>query len=120
MLLKTTTTQKVAWPITIVQSEKLNPQSTKKELSASPVMIPGSAIGSTKRNEIESRPKKRERARPKAASEPRTRAIAVASTAAFNESPRAARTSSSCQASEIHFVEKPAIGQLWTLDELKA
>ena len=35
---------------------------TKKEFSAMPVMIPGSAIGSTSRNETDSRPKKRKRA----------------------------------------------------------
>ena len=106
--------------MTIVQSEKLMPPMTKNELSASPVMIPGSAIGRMKRNEIESRPKKRARARPNAASEPRTSAKAVASSPARSESHSASRTSGSSHACENHFVVKPAIGQLWMFDELKA
>ena len=110
----------MAWPITIVHSEKLTPQMTKNEFSASPVMIPGSAIGSTKMNETASRPKKRVRARPNAASEPRTRARTVARSPARNESQSASRTSSSCHASENHFVVKPGIGQLWMFEELKA
>src|SRR6476659_2511493 len=114
------TTQKVAWPITIVQSEKLTPQMTKNEFNASPVMIPGSAIGRMKRNEIESRPKNLARARPKAASEPSTSATAVARNPARSESQRASRTSWSCHASENHFVVKPGIGQLWMVDELNA
>ena len=93
---------------------------TKNEFSASPVMIPGSAIGRMKRNEIESRPKKRARARPNEASEPSTRARPVAKRPARRESQSASRTSGSFQASENHFVVKPGIGQLWTFDELKA
>ena len=54
--------QKVAWPITIVQSENGTPaEGVKNEFSAMPVMIPGSASGRTSRNEIASRPKKRKR-----------------------------------------------------------
>ena len=54
--------QKVAWPITIVQSEKPHAaEREKNEFSAIPVMIPGSASGSTSRNEIASRPKNRKR-----------------------------------------------------------
>ena len=41
-----------------------------------PVMIPGSAIGRTSRNETASRPKKRKRATANAATEPSTSAIA--------------------------------------------
>ena len=48
--------------MTIVQSEKSTPLKVKKdEFSAIPVMIPGSASGSTSRNETASRPKKRKR-----------------------------------------------------------
>ena len=39
--------------MTIVQSPKLIFQNVKYELSAMPVMMPGSAIGSTSRNEID-------------------------------------------------------------------
>ena len=83
-------------------------------------MMPGSAIGRTKRNEIESRPKNFARARPKEASEPSTSATTVASRPARSESQSASRTSWSFQASENHFVVKPGIGQLWMFDELKA
>ena len=83
-------------------------------------MIPGSAIGRMKRNEIESRPKNLARERPNAASEPRTSATAVAKSPARSDSQSASRTSSSFQASENHFVVKPGIGQLWMFDELKA
>ena len=106
--------------MTIVQREKLSPQITKNELSARPVMIPGSAIGRMNRNEIESRPKNLVRARPNAASDPMTSATAVANRPARSDSHRAVRTSSSCQASENHFVVKPGIGQLWMFDELNA
>ena len=51
----------MAWPITIVSSPKFSFQYVKYELSAMPVMIPGSAIGSTSRNETASRPKNRNR-----------------------------------------------------------
>src|ERR671935_1290617 len=91
--------QKVAWPITIVQIEKLSPAKTKNEFSAIPVMIPGSAIGRISRNEIDSRPKKRKRWIAKAAADPSTSAAAVASSATRTESQSAERTSESFQAS---------------------
>ena len=83
-------------------------------------MIPGSAIGRMKRNEIESRPKNRARASPNEASVPSTSATAVAKRPARSESQSAVRTSSSFHASENHFVVKPGIGQLWMFDELNA
>ena len=83
-------------------------------------MIPGSAIGSTNRNEIESRPKNRERARPNAASDPSTSATAVARSPARSDSQSAVRTSSSFHAWWNHFVVKPGIGQLWMFEELNA
>ena len=51
--------QKVAWPITIVSSPKDSALKLMNEFSAIPVMIPGSAIGSTSTSETASRPKKR-------------------------------------------------------------
>ncbi len=63
-LLYTTTMQKVACPIMIVHSESLMPAKVKKEFSAIPVMMPGSASGRTSRNEIPSRPKNLNRCRP--------------------------------------------------------
>ena len=52
--------QNVAWPMTIVRRPSDTPSTcVKVELSAMPVTMPGSAIGSTTRNETASRPKKR-------------------------------------------------------------
>ena len=85
-----------------------------------PVTIPGSAIGRTSRNEIDSRPKKRNRCTPKDAAEPSTSATAVASTAAFSESQSACCMSPLWIAGPNHFVVRPAIGQLCTFDELNA
>src|SRR5262249_28936697 len=107
-------------PTTIVQNERLIDQKAKNEFSAIPVMIPGSAIGSTKMNEIASRPKNRLRDNPNAASEPSSSASAVATHAALIDNHSAPRTSESSQAAENQWVVKPGIGKLWTLDELKA
>jgi hypothetical protein len=49
--------QKVVWPITIVQTESVTPLKWKKEFSAIPVTIPGSASGSTNSRLTTSRPK---------------------------------------------------------------
>src|ERR671936_2031091 len=117
------TMQNVACPITIVQSDGAMGWTgllEKKELSARPVTTPGSAIGNTSRNVIVSRPKNRNRLTAVAAAEPRTIAIAVANPAAFSESTSALRASWFCHASRNHLVLKPAIGQLWMFDELKA
>src|SRR5207244_1875593 len=84
--------QKVACPITIVQSERSIPPVTKNEFSAIPVMIPGSAIGSTTTNETSSRPKKRKRWTAKAAAVPSRRAMPIAARPALTESQRAAQT----------------------------
>ena len=52
--------QKVAWPTMTVNRLRSMPKTwVKVLLSATPVTIPGRAIGSTTRNEIVSRPKKR-------------------------------------------------------------
>src|SRR5438105_7533548 len=118
------TMQKVAWPTTIVQSEKVvngqRAQKVKNELSAIPVMIPGSAIGRTSRNETASRPKKRKRWTAKAAALPRRSAMIVAAVAALIESTKAARASVLCHVDANHFVERPEIGQLWMFEGLKA
>ncbi len=92
----------------------------KYEFSAMPVMIPGSAIGSTSRNEIDSRPKKRKRCTPNDAIDPRMSATTVASTPALSESQSAVCMSALWIAGENHFVVRPGIGQLWTFDSLKA
>src|ERR671935_136418 len=110
--------QKVAWPMVIVQSERLMPPNAKNELRAMPVMIPGRAIGRTRRNETTSRPKNRKRWTPKAAADPSTSATPVASAPAFNDSTSAARTSGSWNATENHLREKLEIGQLWMFDRL--
>src|SRR3954453_23079071 len=85
-----------------------------------PVMIPGSAIGSTSTNEISSRPKKRKRWTPKDASVPSASAMKVASAAALSDSQSACCMSGLWIAVENHFVVRPGIGQLCTLDSLNA
>src|SRR2546426_11375553 len=115
------TMQKVAWPITIVHSDGLMWWSgllEKNELRAMPVTTPGSAIGSTSRNVIASRPKKRKRLTAVAAAVPSTSATAVANPAAFRDRTSAVRASSLCQAVWNHFVLNPAMGQLWMFEEL--
>src|ERR1700722_16972264 len=112
--------QKVAWPITIVSSEKLTPATLMNEFNAMPVMIPGRAIGSTSRNEIASRPKKRKRGTAKAAIEPSVIAIAVEMSPARTDSHSAWRISSLCQVEPNQRVESPGSGQLCTFEELKA
>src|SRR5690242_740264 len=110
--------QKVACPITIVQSERLMWLKVKKAFSAMPVMIPGSAIGRTSRNETDSRPKNRKRAIANAAAEPSTIAVPVASSAHRTESQIAFLTSCECQATLNQCVVKPGIGQLWIFERL--
>src|SRR5438309_9525315 len=112
--------QNVAWPTMIVVSEKPMPLKLMNEFSAIPVMIPGSAIGSTIRNETASRPKKRKRCTANAAIEPSVTAIVVAISAALTDSQSAWRIASLCQVDENHFVERWLIGQLWTLAALNA
>ena len=85
-----------------------------------PVMIPGSASGSTSSSDTASRPKKRKRCTPNAAAEPSPSATAVASRPAFTDSHRAAWTWGSFQVTVTHFVLRPWIGQLWMFELLKA
>src|SRR5438093_7968946 len=115
--------QNVEWPITIVQSDGERWKTglfAKNEFSATPVMTPGSAIGRTRRNVIASRPKKRNRLTAAAAVVPSTSATSVAKAAAFSDRTSASRASVLCHAVPNHFVLKPAIGQLWMFDALKA
>src|SRR5581483_8611874 len=119
-LLKTITVQNVACPTTIVQRPKFSFQNVKKELKAIPVMIPGSAIGSTNTNEIASRPKKRALCRANAAAVPSTSATSVARAPAFSERISVCCISPSWIAGPNHFVVQSVIGQPWTFEALKA
>src|SRR5919199_303580 len=112
--------QKVACPMTIVVSENRTPPNVKKEFSAIPVMIPGSAIGRTSTSEIASRPKKRKRCTANAAVEPSASAIAVAISAARTDSQSAWRIASLCQVEENQRVDNPGSGQLCTFEGLNA
>ena len=102
--------------MTIVHVESVMLPAMKAELRAMPVTIPGSAIGSTSRNEIVSRPKKRKRETPKAAIEPSTSAIPVAVRPTRTESHSDVRTSG-VHAAWNQCVVNPGIGQLstWTI-----
>src|SRR5690242_516739 len=104
--------QKVVWPTTIVASDSEMLLKLKKALSAIPVMIPGSANGSTNRRLMTSRPKNLARWMANAAHEPRTSAIAVAARPACSDTTRAFRTFSSFQVDTNHFVVRPGIGQV--------
>src|SRR5437763_15072024 len=78
--------QKVAWPAITVKRLKETPSTWVKVFdSATPVTIPGSAIGRMTRNETVSRPKKRWRATASDASVPRISAIAVATNDTLSE-----------------------------------
>src|SRR5215475_3605144 len=78
--------QKVAWPtITVKRLSGTFSTWVKVLLIATPVTIPGRAIGRITRKEIVSRPKKRKRATASEASVPSTRAIDVATIAALIE-----------------------------------
>jgi hypothetical protein len=114
------TMQKVAWPTMMVQRPKLNFQKLKNEFSAIPVMMPGSARGRTKRNEIASRPKKRNRCTANAAAEPRRMATIVAPAAAFSDRRSACCISPSWMVGLNHFVVQSVIGQPCAVWALKA
>ena len=78
--------------------------------SAIPVTIPGNASGRMTRKEIASRPKNRWRATANAAHEPSRSAIAVAPSAAFNETKSASRTPGLSIALPNHLSVRPGIG----------
>src|SRR6516225_8806070 len=100
--------QNVACPITIVSTPSWMFVKPKKLASATPVMTPGNAIGSTSRNETLSRPKKRKLCSAYDAAEP--------STTTFTDSRKAWRTAGSCQATANQCQVKPRSGQVWTTD----
>src|ERR1039458_5249529 len=104
----------------IVISERLIPPKVKNDLSANPVMMPGRAMGRTRKSETASLPKKRNLCTPNAAAEPSRRASTVAARPAFTESQRAERTAESFQATENQYVVKLRIGQLWIVERSKA
>ena len=97
--------QKVAWPMMIVHIDSVMLPKAKNELSAMPVTMPGSARGSTRRNDTTSRPKKRNRCTAKAAADPSRSATPVAASPTFVDSHSAVRTSESCQATANHLTE---------------
>src|SRR4051812_35394551 len=112
--------QKVACPITIVSSDRLTPEKLKNELSAIPVMIPGSASGRTRTNDTTSRPKKRKRCTANAAIEPSTIAITLEMSPARTDSHSDWRMASLLNVCENYFVERPCKGQLCTFEGLNA
>src|SRR5436190_12875434 len=113
--------QKVAWPTITVKRLRLTPSTwVKVLLRATPVTMPGRAIGSTTRKEIVSRPKKRWRATAREARVPSRSAIAVAATPALIEVKKASRAASFLNAWENQWVVQPGGGQVRILLESKA
>src|SRR3954447_11341644 len=113
--------QKVAWPtITVKRLSGTSRTWVKVLLIATPVTMPGRAIGRITRKEIVSRPKKRWRATASEASGPSTSAIAVANTPAFSEVKNASRAASFLNAWLNQWVVKPGGGHSRILLELKA
>src|SRR5215472_3652008 len=112
--------QNVVCPMTIVSVPSWMPVKEKNEFSAIPVMIPGSAIGSTSRNEMASRPKKRNLYKAKATAEPSSIAKTVATSPTRTDSKNALRTCGSCQATANQCSEKWEMGQLSMFDWLNA
>src|SRR5690349_7849137 len=108
--------QKVAWPITIVSTPRVMFVKPKKLFSATPVMTPGRAIGSTSRNETPSRPKNRKLCSAYDTAEPSTRAMPAANTPTLTDSKKAWRTAGSCHATANQCQVKPRSGQVWTTD----
>src|ERR1041385_5575380 len=112
--------ENVGWPTMIVNRDRKIPLKLKKALRETPVMIPGSASGSTNSRLTTSRPKNWERCTANAAHEPSTRAIAVAPSAAWTESQSEDLTFSSFQVAPNHLVVSPGMGQLSMIDVLNA
>src|SRR5215469_5956575 len=88
----------------------------KKLFSATPVMTPGKASGSTSRSEIPSAPKNRKLCSAYDTAEPSTRAMPAASNPTFTDSRKAWRTAGSFQATANQCQVKPRGGQVWTTD----
>src|SRR5215218_8246354 len=113
--------QKVAWPTITVKRLSGTSRTWVKVLEiATPVTIPGRAIGRITRKLIVSRPKKRWRATAREASVPSTMAIDAATAPAFSEVKKASRAGSSLNAWLNQWVVKPGGGHSSILLELKA
>src|SRR5438876_3146733 len=112
--------QKVVCPTMIVQIDSRIPPYPKKEWRATPVMMPGSASGSTNRKLTASRPKNAVLRIAKAAHDPSTSASAVVVSATSTESRSADTTSASLMVILIHVSVRPSIGQASIFDELNA
>jgi hypothetical protein len=113
--------QKVAWPMITVIRLRLIPSTWVKVLEkATPVTIPGRAIGRTTRKEIESRPKNLRRPTASAISVPNTIAISIAARPASTEWSSASRTDSFSKALPNQLRVKPGGGHLRMRLELKA
>ncbi len=92
-LLNTITMQNVAWATTMVHSARSTLSTcVNVAFRAMPVTMPGSAIGSTTRNDSAFLPKKSKRASANAASDPRIIAIAVAASPTLTLVSSASRT----------------------------
>jgi hypothetical protein len=89
-------------------------------LKATPVTMPGSAIGRTTRNDTVSRPKKRCRATASDASVPRRSAIPVAAAPTLREVTKASRAPASLTASGNQWRVSPGGGHSSRFDELNA
>src|SRR5262245_32249503 len=114
------TTQNVACPTTIVNSPKSTPSVTNDVRSAMPDTTPGSAIGSTRRNEIVWRPKNEYRCTARAASVPKINASTVAADPASNEFTTARETAAFAAASSNQRSVNPTGGHDWMRLSLKA
>src|SRR5688500_4685213 len=92
--------------------QKLNGISARLNADRSeiPVMIPGSAMGSTTSSDTVSRPKHRDRATAAAQSVPSTRATSVEIAATRKDSPSAAQMSGRSQAAPNHRSVSPGGG----------
>src|SRR5436190_22335043 len=97
--------QKVAWPITIVISDGVSEKYSIADSSAKPVMMPGSAIGSTSSSDSEFLPKKLKRPSAKAAAPPSTIDTSVAASPTLNELISAVWARVSWMASDHQWVE---------------
>src|ERR1700682_5658515 len=112
--------QNVAWPMMIVQIEKVAPVKLKNAFSEIPVMMPGSASGRMNSRLMASRPKNAVRWIANAAHEPRTRATKAATRPACTENSSADRTVGSFHVAVNHLRVSPGMGQLSMFDVLKA
>ena len=98
--------QNVMWPIMIVYRLNVIPKLLIDAFNAIPVTMPGSAIGSRRRNEMEFLPKNRNRWTANAARLPSASATTVATDAITREFARAEWRSLLCHACAQYFVVK--------------